>query len=124
MAVEFSIVALIFFAIVLGLIELSRALMVKHLLTNAARQGCRAGIVEGSGTSDVSNAVNAVLAAQGISGDSVTVTVNDGSGNMSSIMAGDEVTVKVTVPASAIMWLPGMNYVTGTLGGQYTLRRE
>ncbi|HEV3443576.1 MAG TPA: TadE family protein, partial [Gemmataceae bacterium] len=42
-SVEFAFVAPIFFLMLLGLIELSRGLMVKHMLLNAARQGCRIG---------------------------------------------------------------------------------
>ena len=40
-AVEFAVVAPVFFLFVLGFIELGRGYMVQHLMTNAARQGCR-----------------------------------------------------------------------------------
>ena len=36
----------------------------------------------------------------------------------------DEVTVIVTVPVGSITWLPGGKFLTGTLAGRYTLRRE
>ncbi len=56
-AVEFAIVAQIFFVFVLGFIELGRGFMVQHLMTNAARQGCRVAVIEGKSSSDVSAAV-------------------------------------------------------------------
>jgi Flp pilus assembly protein TadG len=124
LAVEFTIVSFIFMGLLLGMIELSRALMVRHLLTNAAREGCRTGVIEGKGLSDVTAAVNAKLSAEGITSDSVTVTVDDGSGGMANTMAGDEITVSVSVPVTSVSWLPGLQYLSGNLTSQYTLRRE
>jgi Flp pilus assembly protein TadG len=122
--VEFALVAPLFFLMVLGLIELGRGLMVKHLLTNAARQGCRVGVVEGKGNSDINAAVSTVLAPLGISAETVSVQVNDGSGDARFAVAFNELTVKVSVPVSAVTWLPGGRYLSGTLSGQYTLRKE
>jgi Flp pilus assembly protein TadG len=126
-SVEFAFVASIFFVFLLGLVELSRALMVKHTLTNAARKGCRIGVVEGTAYTDISNAVLNDLAAQGITGDSIAVQVNDVTDTSTTFTAnpGDEVTVKVTVSTDAVSWLPATKFVTGgTLVGKYTLRRE
>jgi hypothetical protein len=106
------------------MIELGRGIMVIHLLTNAARQGCRVGIIEGKATSDITTAVTNALAPVGISGDVVTVDVNDNSADASTAKAGDEITVIVSVPVSKVTWLPGGTYLSGTLSGKYTLRRE
>jgi Flp pilus assembly protein TadG len=121
---EFAVVASVFFLLILGFIELARGLMVAHLLTNAARAGCRTGIIEGKANSDVTTAVSNILTAQGISGDSVTVLVNDGSGDIVNSKAGDEITVTVSIPTSKVTWLPGGHYLVGNLSGQYTLKRE
>jgi Flp pilus assembly protein TadG len=123
-ALEFAIVAPLLFVIVLGIIELGRAIMVIHNLTNASRVGARVGAVEGTSTATITAAVTANLAACGISGDAVTIQVNDGWKDASTAVAGDEITVKVTVPTSSVSWLPGVTYLSGTLSGQYTLRRE
>jgi Flp pilus assembly protein TadG len=123
-ALEFAVVAPVLFTIVLGIIELGRAIMVIHTLTNAARVGARIGAIEGTSTSTITGAVTANLAANGISSDTVTVQVNDGSSDASTAQAGDEITVKVTVPTTSVSWLPGVKYLSGTLSGQYTLRRE
>jgi Flp pilus assembly protein TadG len=123
-AVEFACVAPVFFMLILGLIELGRGIMVVHLLTNAARAGCRVGVLEGKGNSDVAAAVNQSLAGAGMSGDSVTITVNDGSGDVKNANPDDELTVVVSVPVSGVTWVPGGKYLSGNLTGQYTLRKE
>jgi Flp pilus assembly protein TadG len=123
-AVEFAIVAPVLFAVVLGIIEIGRGLMVIHLLNSAARAGCRAGVIEGKATSDINTAVTNVLSAQGMTAEGVTVQVNDGSADASTAQAGDEITVIVSIPASKVTWVPGASYLRGTLSGQFTLRRE
>jgi Flp pilus assembly protein TadG len=122
--VEVAIIAPVVFLLILGLVEISRGLMVINLLTNAAQRGCRVGIIEGKTNSDVTTAVNNALAAEGVSGDSVSIQVNDGSADVANAQPGDEVTVIVTVPASKVSWVPKIQYLTGTISGQYTLRRE
>jgi Flp pilus assembly protein TadG len=123
-AVEFAILAPVFFMLILALIELGRGIMVRHMLTNAARAGCRVGVLEGKGNTDVTAAVNRTLNIVGISGDAVMITVNDGGGDVLNANPDDEVTVVVSVPVSGVTWLPGGRYLSGNLTGQYTLRKE
>ena len=123
-AVEFAIVAPIFFVFLFGFVELARGFMIQHLMTNAARQGCRVATIEGKTSTDVNNAVFAVLSGEGISGDTVTVEVKDVAANASTAQAGDEITVLVSIPASKVSWVPGAQYLFGTIQGQYTMRRE
>jgi Flp pilus assembly protein TadG len=123
-ALEFAVVGAVFFLVVLGIFELGRLLMVQHLLTNAARQGCRVGVLQGKSTSQSkAEAVNA-LTAQGIQGETASVEVNDGSADASTAKSGDEITVIVTVPARSVTWVPGASYLPANLTGRYTLRRE
>ena len=98
--------------------------MTIHMLNNAARAGCRVGVIEGKATSDISTTVTNVLSAQGMTAEGVTVEVNDGSADASTAQAGDEITVIVSIPASKVTWVPGGSYLRGNLSGQYTLRRE
>jgi Flp pilus assembly protein TadG len=126
-AVEFAVVAPVFFIFVLGLVELGRGFMVVHQLTNAARQGCRVGVVEGKTYSDIQTVVTNSLTAQGIAGEGITIQVNDVTDTSGTFAAnpGDEVTVKVSVTTSSISWVPGAKYMTGgSLTGKFTLRRE
>ncbi|HLN33296.1 MAG TPA: TadE/TadG family type IV pilus assembly protein [Gemmataceae bacterium] len=124
MTLEFAIVAPIFFLLVLGIIEIGRGVMVRHMLTNAARQGCRLGIIEGTSNAQINNAATAALAPTGISNDSVTVQVNDGSSDAANALPGDEITVVVSVPVQNISWVPNLQFLSGSLSGQYTMRRE
>jgi Flp pilus assembly protein TadG len=114
------------FMLLLGIIELGRGLMLKHMLTNAARAGCRVGVVEGTKYDDVVAGVNATLTPIGISSDTVTVQVNDVTGNglVNTASATDELTVIVSVPMSTVSWVPYPQYLPSSLSGQYTLRRE
>jgi Flp pilus assembly protein TadG len=123
-AVEFAVCGIALVTLILGIFELSRLLMVQHQLTNAARVGCRTGIVPGKSNSDITTAVNNFLTTQSINTDTVTVQVNDNTGNVSNANSGDEVTVKVSVAVSTVSWVPVLRYFNGTLTGQYTLSRE
>ena len=123
-AVEFAVIASVFFTFVLGFVELGRGFMIQHLMSNAARQGCRVAILEGKSSSDVNSAVYSVLSGQGVSGDTVTVQVDDAAANASSAQPGDEITVSVSIPASSVSWVPGAQFLFGTITGKYTMRRE
>jgi Flp pilus assembly protein TadG len=123
-AVEFALVGSVFFLVVLGTVEVGRALMVQHQLTYAARVGCRVGILPGKSNSDITTATVNALTSQGVSGESVTVQVNDGTGDAANAQSGDEITVLVSIPVGSVTWVPFPRYVSGSLSGQYTLRRE
>jgi Flp pilus assembly protein TadG len=125
-SVEFTVAGLVFFIMILGIFEIGRAFMVQHLLTNAAREGCRFGVLQGVTSPQIQTAVTNRLAQQGIAGDAASVQVNDGTTDAQFAQSGDEITVKVTVPVSKVTWLPFTNYIDGglNLNSQYTLRRE
>jgi Flp pilus assembly protein TadG len=125
-AVEFAVIAPVFFLLVLGLVEVGRGIMVTHELNSAARDGCRVGVLPNKGYSDITAAVDNALQPQGIRGYSVTVLVNDvvvppGSFAPSS---NDQITVQVSVPVRNVTWLPGGQFLQGNLSGSFTLRRE
>jgi Flp pilus assembly protein TadG len=126
-AVEFALVAPIMFLFFLGIFELGRTLMVMELMTEAARVGCRKGIVEGTSSQQIQDAVNTFLSNSGINSQQVSISINDSSAN--TIEAKDtpaytEVTVVVSVPVSKISWVPNPLYTSGMLSGQFTMRRE
>lgn len=125
-AVEFAFVAPLFFLIVLGIIEISRACMVTELLTEAARRACRQSVIEGTSSSTIQQAAVNYLTSVGVNGESVNVLVNDqpaGSTNVQTMPAYTEITVVVSVPISNVAWTP-LFFVPGNLSGQYTMRRE
>jgi Flp pilus assembly protein TadG len=123
-AVEFAVVGVVMFVFILALVELGRGFMVQHLLTNAARQGCRVGIIPGKANSDIIATINSTLSSQGIRGDTATVQVNDNTADVATANSGDEVTVAISVPVASVTWLPGSGFLSGSISSKYTLRRE
>jgi Flp pilus assembly protein TadG len=122
--VEFAVVVPIFLLFVMGLVEIGRAFMSSHLLTNAARVGCRQGILEGQTTATISATVDSLLTSQGITGTTVTVYVNGVVADASTANPNDNLTVTVAAPVSSLTWVPVNRFLTGSITGQYTLRRE
>lgn len=125
-AVEFALVAPLFFMMVLGIIEIGRGIMVTHLLTHAARVGCRKAITGAYTSTQVQTEVVNTLTSLGISGETVTILVNDSSGTAltSSTPSGTEITVSISVPVSQVTWVPGGGFLKSNLFGQFTMRKE
>jgi Flp pilus assembly protein TadG len=122
--IEFAFVIPIFITFIFALVELGRSFMATHLLANAARVGCRQGILANKTTDNITAAVNQQLSAQGISNPTIVVKVNGTVADASTAKSNDEINVIVTTPASSVTWIPAGWFTKGTLGGQYTLRRE
>jgi len=123
-AVEFAIVSSVLFLVVFGMIELGRGYMVKHQLTEAARRGCRTGVVEGKANSDISAEVSAYLAASGLSMATTQVLINGFPVDASAANPEDLITVVVSAPVSQVTWLPGGTFLKGSISGQFSMRRE
>lgn len=124
--VEFALIAPIFFLMVLGIVEIGRACMVTEMLTEAARRACRQGVIEGTSSGSIQTTATNYLSSMGINGEAANVFVNDtpaGSTDVAGMPAYTEITVVVSVPISNVTWTP-LWFVTGTLSGQYTMRRE
>lgn len=120
-AVEFALVAPLLFMLFLGFIDVGRAIMVKNLLTSAARDGARQATLDGSTVAGVQGQVTDFLAGAAIAG--VTVSVSPSPLDMAQI--GDPVTVTVCVPFSSVSWLPSSFYFGGvTLDSTVVMRRE
>jgi Flp pilus assembly protein TadG len=122
-AVEFAIVAPVFFLLVFGMVEYGRMIMVQQVLTNAAREGARVGVLDGSTKTDVLNAVNNYLIAAKISTTLTTVTPLPDP--PSSAATGAPVTVTVSIPFKNVSWLPVPLYLgSTTLSASAVMRRE
>ena len=67
-AVEFAVVAPVFFLMVLGMIEYGRMVMVQQVITNASREGAGKAVLQGTTRSEVQAAINSYLAAGTITG--------------------------------------------------------
>jgi Flp pilus assembly protein TadG len=120
-AVEFAIVAPIFVLLVFGMIEYGRMVMVQQVITNASREGARRAVLDGVTATDVQTTVNTYLTNGTVSG--ATVTLNPT--NPASATAGQPVTVTVSVPYTAVSWLPSPFFLgSTTMTAASTMRRE
>lgn len=119
-AVEFAIIAPVFFMLVIGFIELGRGLMVQQVLTNASRVGAREAVSLHTSTSEVQTV--ATDYAEGISVPGVTVTVTP---DPSDVPAGENVTVTVSIPYADVSWVPAPWFMTNTtLSANSVMRKE
>lgn len=101
-AVEFAVVAPLFFALIFGIVEFGRLLMVQQILTNASREGARRAIVEGATASEVTDLVDDYLENSSITGATITVSPTP----LTSVGFGDPVTVSCSIPFDQVSWLP------------------
>jgi Flp pilus assembly protein TadG len=115
-AVEFAIVAPVFFLLVFGMIEFGRMVMVQQILTNASREGARKAVLDGSTTADVQNTVITMMndAKIAVGAGNVTITPT----NPATAQYGDPVTVTVAVPFSQVSWLPAPMLLSFLPAGQ------
>jgi Flp pilus assembly protein TadG len=84
-----------------GIVEFGYYFYVKHSLEGAARDGCRAFIAAGATLTDVNNSVSSAMTAANLGSSGYTVQTQDGatvlnSGNYTTAVAGDTITVTVT----------------------------
>lgn len=119
-AVEFAIVAPVFIMLVLGMIEVGRALMVQQVLINASRVGARNATTVAATEDTAVSAAEDYAAGVGIAGVDVQVTPNP-----ASAIAGSEVTVTTTIDFASVSWLPSPWFMGGkTLTSTSVMRKE
>lgn len=119
-AVEFALVAPVFFLLVFGMIEFGRMIMVQQVLTNASREGARAAVLDGATSGSVTSTVNSYLAGAALGSASITMTPTDPT----TAGAGQPVTVAVQLPFSSVSWLPPMFLQGAQLSATTVMRRE
>jgi hypothetical protein len=120
-AVEFALVAPIFFLTVLGMIEVGRAVMVQQVLVNASREGARRAVLDGATATNVTSFVTTYLNGAAIYG----ATISYPQGNPESAGYGAPVEVKVLIPFSQVSWVPAPMYLKGAnLSASTVMRRE
>jgi Flp pilus assembly protein TadG len=120
-AVEFAVVAPLLFAVVLGLVEFGRAMMVQQTVVSAAREACRVAILPGTTRDDVIDRADASLSAAGIPVYTITMVPDPPS----SAAVGTPVTVTIAVSFNNVTWLPVPIYLGGrNLTASSVMRRE
>jgi len=134
-AVEMALVLPVFLMLVFGIIEFGRAMMVFNMVTNAAREGARMAVLDGSTNAEVTSTITTFL--QGAvgggltSGDiTTTITVTPAAGNpnpanvLANTSAKDLIMVKVSVPFNKIALIPGKYLKGKQLAAQSAMRHE
>lgn len=107
-AVEFAVVAPILMALMLGTVEVTRAIQVKEMLTDTARSGARYASQPGISTSSIQSNVNSILTQNGISTSDATITVSvngNSSTDAKNAARGDKLTVQISLPISKVNWV-------------------
>lgn len=118
--VEFAVVAPLLLLLVLGTIEYGRFVMVQQVLTNAAREGARQAVIDGSSSSSVVQVVSDYCTDAQVAG--VTVTV---STNPSVAAPGLPITVTAQTSFDQVSWFPAPIYLQGAIvSASSTMRRE
>lgn len=134
-AVEFAAVAPLLLAVVVGLIELTRAYNVQNTLEMAAREGARYASIDRTGilqdgetaNSKLITDVKSFLATSGINPNDVTVSVVDAQ-TASTFDLDDPANdlklfqVRISVPYSKVSYSPVKHYNASTLSTALTFR--
>jgi Flp pilus assembly protein TadG len=115
--VEFAFLLPFLAALVLGMFEITRGLLVRQQLCAAARKGCRTGIIHQYGNTDIITDATNVMQDNGFDATTfnpptvgqITITVTDPNGNTLSdaldAPSGSVVSVQVGIPISSIKWV-------------------
>jgi Flp pilus assembly protein TadG len=121
-ATEFAILAPFLCALVMGMVEMGRLVMVKETLTNAARKGCRTGVTPGKSYQNILDDVNNILTDNNITAANATITVQIAPytgtsttpswGAFTTVTGAssftpnalDQVSVKVSIGVTNVLW--------------------
>jgi Flp pilus assembly protein TadG len=117
-SVEFALVAPVFFALLFGALEFSRACNVIHTADNAAYEAARRGIVPGATTAQVQDIANSVLRTAGVRSSVITVNPPTITPSTSSVQ------VDVEVPMNANGFLNPVFFRNRVIRASMTMRRE
>lgn len=128
--VEMALVLPVFLMLVLGIIEFGRALTIMILVTNAAREGARMAVIDGTTNADVTTAVSTFLNQAIGTSATTTITVTAATGNpapadqVGNALPRDLVTVKVQIPFNSGALIPGKYLKGRQLSGVSCMRHE
>jgi Flp pilus assembly protein TadG len=125
-AVEFAFVAPVVLALVFGIFELTRVVMVKQAITNAAREGCRTASLATTQNTDraednIRNRLDGVVYGDG--GED-TVSIDFDPDDLSDISSQTPITTSVEVEYSDISLLPNWLLGDATMRVAVTMERE
>lgn len=105
--VEFALVAVPMFLIIFAFFEFGRSMMAVQTLEEAARAGCRTGVLKDATADAIEDEVADLLRVAGIS----TYTVQVEPSNPTTARQWDPITVSVTASIDDMTWLPTPMYL-------------
>ncbi|GIW94087.1 MAG: hypothetical protein KatS3mg110_2128 [Pirellulaceae bacterium] len=124
-AVEFAVVAPVFFVLVFGMIEYGRLVMVQQILTNAAREGARRAILQDATKSAVINTVKTYLTNCSINGNNPNLVITVSPAPEQAQPSDETISVSISVPYKDVSWLPSPFFLgKTTMNAKSVMRRE
>jgi Flp pilus assembly protein TadG len=114
--VELALVSPVWLTLLLGICEIGQALKADSVLSAAARAACGTASVPGTANVDVISDVKAVLSANGISTNalSVTILINGSAGDVSQAVQYSQISIKVSIPTSQVVVVNLLTYLRNT----------
>ncbi|MBM3998614.1 MAG: pilus assembly protein [Planctomycetes bacterium] len=124
-AVEFAVVAPVFFLLIFGMIEYGRLVMVQQVLTNATREGARRAVLQDATSNAVTTTIRDYLTNASINGNNPHLAITVSPAPESAQPTDESITVTLTLPFADISWLPSPMFLgTTTLTARSVMRRE
>jgi Flp pilus assembly protein TadG len=105
-AVELAVISPFLAVLVLGMIEMGHALMVKETLSDAAQKACRLAAQPNTTTAQAQAEVDNIMQDSNMAGYSTAILVNGNNTDIQSAVHNDQISIKVSVPASNALWMP------------------
>lgn len=117
-AVELAVVSPVMFAMLFGIIEFGWMFTVQHTMVNAAREGARLGVLQGTTVEEIEIEAAAYLAPMGLD-DQVSINVTEAT------VDDPHVTVQLTVPREDVSLVGNFfGFTGGTVEGVAVMRKE
>lgn len=117
-SVEFAIIAPIFFLLLFGALEFSRAYNVIHTADNAAYEGARRGIVPGATSAQVRQVTDSILRTVGVRSAAISIKPEKITPTTTTVQ------VDIVVPMNANGFLNPVFFRNREIQASMTMRRE
>jgi Flp pilus assembly protein TadG len=103
-AIEFAVLATLLVTLTMGMAEVSKGIRSKAVMIDAARTGCRMGILPGSTNASCTTGINSILTDNGLTASNATLTfmVNGTVADVSTASQGDKISVTVSYPVNQV----------------------
>jgi len=100
----------VFFLLVIGIIEVGRAMMVQQVIINASRVGARHAVTLSATQQSTIDTVTEYAENVSVYGLAVTVTPDPATAD-----ASDEITVTTTIDFASVTWVPSPWFMGGKI---------